>query len=396
MAEIDNWIKEQLKKGFKKEQIKDGLRKAGYPQNTIDSVDSFARKKNLSYLPYIIVLLVIILVFFILQQFSSPEVIDKEVVLSRVKELSDSYSYPMTIEILDKEKDYKEEYFPYANSVNAKLARIYALLYEKTGDEKYLKLAEDNAEKVLSFCGTTIDSLGLGCEFLGVEMFYANKVLEKNEIRDFLNASYWLLKYKREQMFEKDNCYWLAKKASFFSLLNTLPDKYEIDAGITKEADFALRDAYYLIFGNSYSTFIYDSGYEYLQVNHTRKKYYSSQCTYHYTNSLALSIVNEICSDKESCIKPALILWDVINYKIMEAQPALDFLEASAELYEFSGDENFKESALTIKKFIDLNFIHNFNGEPRLTAEDNNNKIYIPNELDYVYLLYKYDWLDNE
>jgi len=30
MAEIDNWIKEQLKKGFKKEQIKDGLRKAGY------------------------------------------------------------------------------------------------------------------------------------------------------------------------------------------------------------------------------------------------------------------------------------------------------------------------------------------------------------------------------
>jgi len=30
MAEIDNWIKEQLKKGFKKEQIQEGLRKAGY------------------------------------------------------------------------------------------------------------------------------------------------------------------------------------------------------------------------------------------------------------------------------------------------------------------------------------------------------------------------------
>jgi len=26
MAEIQDWIKEQLKKGFKKEQIKDGLR----------------------------------------------------------------------------------------------------------------------------------------------------------------------------------------------------------------------------------------------------------------------------------------------------------------------------------------------------------------------------------
>ena len=30
MAEIDNWIKEQLKKGYKKEQIKEGLKKAGY------------------------------------------------------------------------------------------------------------------------------------------------------------------------------------------------------------------------------------------------------------------------------------------------------------------------------------------------------------------------------
>jgi len=30
MAEINNWIKEQLKKGFKKEQIKAGLRKTGY------------------------------------------------------------------------------------------------------------------------------------------------------------------------------------------------------------------------------------------------------------------------------------------------------------------------------------------------------------------------------
>jgi len=32
MAEIDNWIKKQLKKGYKKEQIKEGLRlrKADY------------------------------------------------------------------------------------------------------------------------------------------------------------------------------------------------------------------------------------------------------------------------------------------------------------------------------------------------------------------------------
>jgi len=31
MAEIQDWIKEQLKKGYKKEQIKEGLRQAGYP-----------------------------------------------------------------------------------------------------------------------------------------------------------------------------------------------------------------------------------------------------------------------------------------------------------------------------------------------------------------------------
>jgi hypothetical protein len=30
MLEIEDWIKKQLKKGYKKEQIKDGLRKAGY------------------------------------------------------------------------------------------------------------------------------------------------------------------------------------------------------------------------------------------------------------------------------------------------------------------------------------------------------------------------------
>jgi len=30
MAEIDNWIKEQLKKGYSKEKIKGGLRKADY------------------------------------------------------------------------------------------------------------------------------------------------------------------------------------------------------------------------------------------------------------------------------------------------------------------------------------------------------------------------------
>jgi len=30
MDEINNWIKEQLKKGYKKEQIKESMRKADY------------------------------------------------------------------------------------------------------------------------------------------------------------------------------------------------------------------------------------------------------------------------------------------------------------------------------------------------------------------------------
>ena len=400
MAEIDNWIKEQLKKGYKKEQIKESMRKAGYPQNTIDSVDSFARKRTLGYTSYFVIFLVIILVFFIVKEFSSPKVVDKGIILSKVEGLSNSYSYPITIESSDKEGKYDEEYFPF---INAKLAKTYAILYEKTNDEKYLKLAEDNTEKVLSFCGTKTDSLQLGCEFLGIEMFYVNEILDKKEIKDFLNTSYWFLKNKREEMFEKDDCYGLAKKASFFSLLNSLPDKQDIDADMTKEADFALRDMHYLIFGNQYKTFIYDASNEYLQVNHTRKNYYSNQCTYYYTNSLALSIVNGVCPDKNSCTESALNLWGAmlgsekkISDKTMKSQPALNFLEASAELYEFFGDENFKESALTIKKFIDSNFINKFNGEARLTMQDNSKKIYIPNELDYIYLLYKYNWLEGK
>ena len=35
MSKIEEWIKEQLKKGYKKEQIKEGLRKAGYNSKLI-------------------------------------------------------------------------------------------------------------------------------------------------------------------------------------------------------------------------------------------------------------------------------------------------------------------------------------------------------------------------
>jgi len=69
MPEIQNWIKEQLKKGFKKEQIKEGLRKAGYTQNTIDSVDSFAKKKRNFKLALIFFIIIIVgITFYLIYQ----------------------------------------------------------------------------------------------------------------------------------------------------------------------------------------------------------------------------------------------------------------------------------------------------------------------------------------
>jgi len=89
MAEIDNWIKEQLKKGFKKEQIKGGLRKAGYPQNTIDSVDSLAKKRknfNLALIFFIVIIAGIAFYLIYQNTFSNNKEVDKnkEVELSPI------------------------------------------------------------------------------------------------------------------------------------------------------------------------------------------------------------------------------------------------------------------------------------------------------------------------
>ncbi len=89
MAEIDNWIKEQLKKGFKKEQIKEGLRKAGYQQNTIDSVDSLAKKRrnfNLALI-FFIVIIAGIAFYLIYQNISFNDEKDLSPILSSVSEV---------------------------------------------------------------------------------------------------------------------------------------------------------------------------------------------------------------------------------------------------------------------------------------------------------------------
>jgi len=83
MPEIDNWIKEQLKKGFKKEQIKEGLRKAGYQQNTIDSVDSFAnitkKKRNFNIALIFFIVVIAGIAFYLIYQstFSNNEEVNK-------------------------------------------------------------------------------------------------------------------------------------------------------------------------------------------------------------------------------------------------------------------------------------------------------------------------------
>jgi len=79
MAEIDNWIKEQLKKGFKKEQIKAGLKKAGYPQNTVDSVDFLAKKNKQTkqlVIGLTVFLVVVIIVWLIVGNYANKKEVD--------------------------------------------------------------------------------------------------------------------------------------------------------------------------------------------------------------------------------------------------------------------------------------------------------------------------------
>jgi len=73
MAEIDNWIKEQLKKGFKKEQIKEGLRKAGYTQDIIDSVDSMKKPINKTYVFYVLLGIFLIVLCFLFFKLKAPD-----------------------------------------------------------------------------------------------------------------------------------------------------------------------------------------------------------------------------------------------------------------------------------------------------------------------------------
>ncbi len=99
MAEIDNWIKEQLKKGYKKEQIKDGLRKAGYPQNVVDSVDSFAKKNKQTkqlIIGFSIFLVAVIIIWLVIGNYAA-----KKEETTNVNELSFSNYTPTNLNELN-------------------------------------------------------------------------------------------------------------------------------------------------------------------------------------------------------------------------------------------------------------------------------------------------------
>jgi hypothetical protein len=66
MAEIDNWIKKQLKKGYKKEQIKNSLRKAGYPYVVVNSVDSSSKKQQMQKIFLVLAAILFIIISVIL------------------------------------------------------------------------------------------------------------------------------------------------------------------------------------------------------------------------------------------------------------------------------------------------------------------------------------------
>ena len=114
MAEIDNWIKEQLKKGYKKELIKEGLRKAGYQQNTIDSVDSIAKKRKLCLGITVLVIAVVIiaLVFMLLKERTQKD--QNELIIDKIRvQLADENvlaDYCNNFDCTDKEKLIKEKY----------------------------------------------------------------------------------------------------------------------------------------------------------------------------------------------------------------------------------------------------------------------------------------------
>ena len=99
MAKKDSWIKEQLKKGYKKEQIKEGLKKAGYQQNTIDSVDSFAKKNKQTkqlLIGFSVFLVAVIIIWVIIGNYAA-----KKEETTNVNNLSFSGYYPNNLNELD-------------------------------------------------------------------------------------------------------------------------------------------------------------------------------------------------------------------------------------------------------------------------------------------------------
>ena len=401
MAEIDNWIKKQLKKGYKKEQIKEGLRKAGYPQNTIDSVDSFSKKKNFNYIFCLIIavlIIIVLLIFFASKQKEPSPVSTSEIdvgsMLSGVYELSDSGWYPLTIKCLGQEEEYYRDFFPYTN---AKLAKTYAFLSKGTDKkESFLPfILEENVDKVLSFCSDNINSDN-DCDLLATEIIPAYYLLETKEIEDFINKSYWSLDKKREKMFIEHDAYALSKRASFISKLNNYPGKDRIDYNIAAKANSAVWDAHSLIFANLDHVVADEENP--IPIDKVRNMLNSKRC--HYFNAVSDGVVNDIWEDTDSAVEQISNFLELVTtpgdelvYNLKNTQSALSCLDASSKMYEFTGDQIFKRYSIIIRDFIESQLSAECDNGKMLLLEKDNKMVFLPNEVEYVYLLYRYDWL---
>ena len=111
MAEIDNWIKEQLKKGYKKEQIKEGLRKAGYPQDVIDSVDLFSKKQKNKNIIFFLGLIAVLIIIFIVGNYAWNH-------RSTVPEMYKFSDFPSNIEELNRFVDFCNKPILYEGEIN--------------------------------------------------------------------------------------------------------------------------------------------------------------------------------------------------------------------------------------------------------------------------------------
>ncbi len=176
MAEIQDWIKEQLKKGYKKEQIKEGLKKAGYQQDIIDSVDSFAKKSKLCLgITVLVIAIVIVATIFMLSK-GKIQKDPNELILDKIAvQLDDENAladYCNNFDCTDKEKRIKEKY------ETANILMFYTDVYRvRNKNKKELEFWYNYAVNSLSEECSDISDVSL-VKALSYSLLYTTEIVE--------------------------------------------------------------------------------------------------------------------------------------------------------------------------------------------------------------------------